>query len=158
MALSFSWLVYIGFLFSWGLGRAAVCDCGTPRTFLLPFFLICILLKKKDWISSLFLSQKRSVLGVITVIICIKQSNTLVIFTNLFQSSINMFYSIEPKALITEEDVIFCWLYNCRRHTSLWPGLNIYQYMSALNLTTPYSPDIFCKPRTYLAELIQRCI
>ena len=22
---------------SWGLGRAAVCDCGTPRTFLLPF-------------------------------------------------------------------------------------------------------------------------
>ena len=25
---------------SWGLGRAAVCDCGTPWTFLLPF-LIC---------------------------------------------------------------------------------------------------------------------
>ena len=24
---------------SWGLGRAAVCDCGTPWTFLLPFFL-----------------------------------------------------------------------------------------------------------------------
>ena len=23
---------------SWGLGGAAVCDCGTPRTFLLPFF------------------------------------------------------------------------------------------------------------------------
>ena len=23
---------------SWGLGRAAVCDCGTPWTFLLPFF------------------------------------------------------------------------------------------------------------------------
>ena len=23
---------------SWGLGRAAVCDCGTPRTFLLLFF------------------------------------------------------------------------------------------------------------------------
>ena len=23
---------------SWGLGRAAVCDCGTPLTFLLPFF------------------------------------------------------------------------------------------------------------------------
>ena len=23
---------------SWYLGRAAVCDCGTPRTFLLPFF------------------------------------------------------------------------------------------------------------------------
>ena len=23
---------------SWGLGRAAVCDCGTPSTFLLPFF------------------------------------------------------------------------------------------------------------------------
>ena len=22
---------------SWGLGRAAVCDCGTPWTFLLPF-------------------------------------------------------------------------------------------------------------------------
>ena len=25
---------------SWGLGRAAVCDCGTPWTFLYPFFLI----------------------------------------------------------------------------------------------------------------------
>ena len=24
---------------SWGLGRAAVCDCGTPWTFLLPLFL-----------------------------------------------------------------------------------------------------------------------
>ena len=23
---------------SWGLGRAAVCDCGTPWTFLLPVF------------------------------------------------------------------------------------------------------------------------
>ena len=23
---------------SWGLGWAAVCDCGTPWTFLLPFF------------------------------------------------------------------------------------------------------------------------
>ena len=23
---------------SWGLGRAAVCDCGTTWTFLLPFF------------------------------------------------------------------------------------------------------------------------
>ena len=22
---------------SWGLGKAAVCDCGTPRTFFLPF-------------------------------------------------------------------------------------------------------------------------
>ena len=25
---------------SWGLGRAAVCDCGTPWTFLLPFFFL----------------------------------------------------------------------------------------------------------------------
>ena len=24
---------------SWGLGKTAVCDCGTPWTFLLPFFL-----------------------------------------------------------------------------------------------------------------------
>ena len=23
---------------SWGLGRAAICDCGTPWTFVLPFF------------------------------------------------------------------------------------------------------------------------
>ena len=29
---------FVGFLCSWGLGRAAVCDCGTPCTFLLPFF------------------------------------------------------------------------------------------------------------------------
>ena len=27
---------------SWGLGRAAVCDCGTPWTFLLPFFQISL--------------------------------------------------------------------------------------------------------------------
>ena len=26
---------------SWGLGRPAVCDCGTPRTFLLPFLCDC---------------------------------------------------------------------------------------------------------------------
>ena len=30
---------FVGFLFLLGLGRAAVCDCGTPWTFLLPFFL-----------------------------------------------------------------------------------------------------------------------
>ena len=32
-------LCLFGFVssFSWGLGRAAVCDCGTPWTFLLPF-------------------------------------------------------------------------------------------------------------------------
>ena len=29
---------FVGFLFSLGLGRAAVCDCDTPWTFLLPFF------------------------------------------------------------------------------------------------------------------------
>ena len=29
---------------SWGLGRAAVCDCGTPWTFLLPFFFFFTLL------------------------------------------------------------------------------------------------------------------
>ena len=35
---------FVCFLFSssWGLGRAAVCDCGTPRTFLLPFFLMVL--------------------------------------------------------------------------------------------------------------------
>ena len=27
---------------SWGLGRAAVCDCGTPWTFLLPFFTVVL--------------------------------------------------------------------------------------------------------------------
>ena len=26
---------------SWGLGKAAVCDCGTPWNFLLPFFALC---------------------------------------------------------------------------------------------------------------------
>ena len=28
---------FVGFLSSWGLGRAVVCDCGTPWTFPLPF-------------------------------------------------------------------------------------------------------------------------
>ena len=41
-------LGFVGFLFllvfsySWCLGRAAVCDCGSPWTFLLPFFFIII--------------------------------------------------------------------------------------------------------------------
>ena len=29
---------FVGFLYLLGLGRAAVCDCSTPWTFLLPFF------------------------------------------------------------------------------------------------------------------------
>ena len=29
---------FVCFLSSWCLGKAAVCDCGTPWTFLLPFF------------------------------------------------------------------------------------------------------------------------
>ena len=29
---------FVGISSSWGLGRCAVCDCGTPWTFLLPFF------------------------------------------------------------------------------------------------------------------------
>ena len=29
---------FVGSSSTWGLGRAAVCDCGTPWTFLLPFF------------------------------------------------------------------------------------------------------------------------
>ena len=34
---------------SWGLERAAVCDCGTPWTFLLPFFLFeCFVALKSD--------------------------------------------------------------------------------------------------------------
>ena len=32
---------FVGFLFFWGLGRAAVCNCGTPGTFLLPFLVGC---------------------------------------------------------------------------------------------------------------------
>ena len=31
---------------SWGLGRAAVCDCGTPWTFLLPFSVDVLLFGK----------------------------------------------------------------------------------------------------------------
>ena len=31
---------FVGSCSAWCLGRAAVCDCGTPWTFLLPFFLI----------------------------------------------------------------------------------------------------------------------
>ena len=33
---------FVGFLFLLGSGRAAVCDCGTPWTFLLPFLRMCI--------------------------------------------------------------------------------------------------------------------
>ena len=31
---------FVGSSSSWGLGRAVVCDCGTPWTFLLPFFVV----------------------------------------------------------------------------------------------------------------------
>ena len=31
---------FVGFLFLLGLGRAAVCDCGTPWIFLLPFLIV----------------------------------------------------------------------------------------------------------------------
>ena len=37
----------IGFLFLLGSGRAAVCDCGTPWTFLLPFFFTLYWLPKR---------------------------------------------------------------------------------------------------------------
>ena len=37
---------FVGFLFLLGLGRAAVCDCGTPWTFLLPFLQCKELLRK----------------------------------------------------------------------------------------------------------------
>ena len=33
-------------VFSWGLGGAAVCGCGTPWAFLLPFFFLSILFRK----------------------------------------------------------------------------------------------------------------
>ena len=33
---------FVGFLFLLGLGRATVCNCGTPWTFLLPFFVLII--------------------------------------------------------------------------------------------------------------------
>ena len=49
---------------SWCLGRAAVCDCGTPRTFLLPFVLIkrslrfsffCVFFLSKDNFLAFFI-------------------------------------------------------------------------------------------------------
>ena len=42
---------------SWGLGRAAVCDCGTPWTFLLPF---CSPWKITDRWPSWYYGRKRS--------------------------------------------------------------------------------------------------
>ena len=38
----------VGFLFLVGLGRAAVCDCGTPWTFLLPFLTTRLYDKRDD--------------------------------------------------------------------------------------------------------------
>ena len=53
---------------SWCLGRAAVCDCGTPWTFLLPFFFVifCFLsqavLRERfiSWVSSLIILKYQS--------------------------------------------------------------------------------------------------
>ena len=38
----------------WGLGRAAVCDCGTPWTFLLPFLHSCSILTTGNDISIVY--------------------------------------------------------------------------------------------------------
>ena len=38
---------------SWGLGRAAVCDCGTPWTFLLPYFGRLVFDSTKHWAHDL---------------------------------------------------------------------------------------------------------
>ena len=46
-----SQLVFVGFLSSRCLGRAAVGDCGTPWTFLLPVFLLhflCFFMEKQE--------------------------------------------------------------------------------------------------------------
>ena len=40
----FDLCLFVGSSSSWGLGRAAVCDCGTPWTFLLPFFFVLSML------------------------------------------------------------------------------------------------------------------
>ena len=54
---------------SWSLGRAAVCDCGTPWTFLLPFFLFSLyiyienfknLLVRNHWTDFNIILQKYS--------------------------------------------------------------------------------------------------
>ena len=39
---------FVGFLFLLGLGRAAVCDCDTPWTFLLLFFIYKVLCLTSD--------------------------------------------------------------------------------------------------------------
>ena len=43
---------FVGFLFLLGLGRAAVCDCGTPWTFLLPFLNITALELRVRFLTS----------------------------------------------------------------------------------------------------------
>ena len=42
---------FVGFLFLLGLGRAAVCDCGTPCNFLLPFYIYLCGLCKSIWLK-----------------------------------------------------------------------------------------------------------
>ena len=43
---------------AWGLGRAAVCDCGTPWTFLLPFLTFKYYADDLHEISCLIISEK----------------------------------------------------------------------------------------------------
>ena len=43
---------------SWGLGRAAVCDCGTPWTFLLPFFFFSSKTNFIDFIQTMQKSEE----------------------------------------------------------------------------------------------------
>ena len=48
---------------SWGLGRATVCDCGTPWTFLLPFFLWQTVPYQTSRVSHTLMANSNSVLS-----------------------------------------------------------------------------------------------
>ena len=50
---------------SWGLGRAAVCDCGTPWTFLLPFFFQFLVVKFSIYLNRRVFVMNLSLSGLV---------------------------------------------------------------------------------------------
>ena len=68
---------------SWGLGRAAVCDCGTPWTLLLPFF--CNLWRLIGFVCFLFLLVTWKGCG---LWLCHSLDFSGIIFCNYFSSSL----------------------------------------------------------------------
>ena len=105
---------------SWGLGRASVCDCGTPWTFLLPFF---------RWMSPL--SKKREITKRYDTFVANQNTQKIVNFELPFYGCCIYLYTLLLRWSangILKNDVLKLWLpwYNVRNmnRITMWALLN----------------------------------